>query len=48
MSETDHIIRELRQRIAELEQLVFSLGDKLLLVACHLGRLSERPEARMR
>lgn len=33
-------------RVAVLETLVFALGDKLLIVAEHLGRLAERPEAR--
>lgn len=29
-------------RIADLERLVFSLCDKLAIVAAHLGRLAER------
>jgi hypothetical protein len=34
------------ERVAVLERLVESLGDKLLILAAHLGRLSERKEKR--
>ncbi len=34
------------ERIAQLERLVMALGDKLLIVAEHLGRLAERKEVR--
>jgi endonuclease/exonuclease/phosphatase family metal-dependent hydrolase len=39
-------INELNDRIAVLERLVMALGDKLLILALHLGRLSERAEVR--
>lgn len=46
MSDIEQQVKELRQRIDILERLVMSLGDKLLILAVHLGRLSERPELR--
>ena len=39
-------IDELAARVAVLEQLVLILGDRLLILAVHLGRLAERKEMR--
>lgn len=38
--------QRLFERVQELERLVMAMGDKLLIVAEHLGRLAERKECR--
>lgn len=41
-------IKDLKRRIAELEKLVFALGDKLLIVSQKLSVIAERKEMRNR
>lgn len=41
-----HQCQQLAARIEMLERLVLTLGERLAIVAEHLGRLAERPDKR--
>lgn len=48
MSDIEQKVRDLERHNETLRRLVLALAEKLLIVAEHLGKLSERPECRNR